>query len=89
MSFSELDNVKLTLSTALCSFFFNQVDRQASQSTQAQRAECPGQGGVVHLHGEERHRGHRLPRHCLRARPGHRGVHGGAGELHIHPDRQN
>ena len=70
-----------------CCFPSNQVTFQASQSAEAQCAGGHGQGGVVHLHGKERHRRHRLPHHRLRARPGHRGVHGGTGELYIHSDR--
>ena len=85
-SFVLLLNILRFMRSSTCSFdqiaFF-----QASQSPEAKRAGSLGQGGVVHLHGQERYRGHRLPHHRLRAQPGHRGVHGGTGELHIHLDR--
>ena len=44
---------------------------QASKPLEAERAGHVGQGGVVHLHGEERDRGDRLPSHGRSSRPGY------------------
>ena len=60
---------------------------QASKPPEAERAGHVGQGGVVHLHGKERHRGDRLPAHRRSSRPRYRGVHARAGELHVHSHR--
>ena len=68
-------------------FFVRLLFHQASKPPEAERVGDVGQGGVVHLHGEERDRGDRLPAHRRSSRPGYRGVHARTGELHIHSYR--
>ena len=44
-------------------------------------------GCVVCVHCQERHSGHLLPGPGCSDGPGHRGLHGGQGQLHVHSNR--